>query len=120
MRILMTAAMAGTLVLAGCTTNPYTGERQVSKGAYGAIIGAAAGCAIASATTKRGERNERCGQGAAIGGAYGAATGFGEGEGGAVGGRGVVRLELRGAEKGGAAVLPPRPRPLPSAPVSAR
>lgn len=75
MRILLSAVVAGSVMLAGCTTNPYTGERQVSKGAYGALIGAAAGCAIASATTKRGERNERCGQGAAIGGAVGGGVG---------------------------------------------
>lgn len=75
MRLLSAAAVAGTLVLAGCTTNPYTGERQVAKGTYGAAIGAAVGCGIATATTARGKRNERCLQGAAIGGVAGGGVG---------------------------------------------
>ena len=33
-------------LLAACTTNPYTGEQEVSNKAYGAAIGAAAGAAI--------------------------------------------------------------------------
>jgi outer membrane protein OmpA-like peptidoglycan-associated protein len=32
--------------LAGCTTNPYTGERQLSKTAIGALLGSAAGAGI--------------------------------------------------------------------------
>lgn len=72
---LMIAAVAAAAVLAGCTTNPYTGERQVAKGTYGAAIGAALGCGIATATTKHGKRNERCLQGAAIGGVTGGGVG---------------------------------------------
>lgn len=75
MRILAIAAVAGALVAAGCTTNPYTGERQVAKGTYGAAIGAAVGCAVAAGTTDRGKRNERCLQGAAIGGVAGGGVG---------------------------------------------
>ena len=33
MRKFMLAALAGSVVLAGCTTNPYTGERQVGVSA---------------------------------------------------------------------------------------
>ncbi len=41
-------ALAGIIVLAGCTTNPYTGEEQASKAAtYGA--GAAAVCGLVGA-----------------------------------------------------------------------
>ena len=48
MRILTTAVLGGAVVLAGCTTNPYTGEQQVSKAAtYGA--GAAAVCGLVGA-----------------------------------------------------------------------
>lgn len=75
MRLLIAALAAGAVTLAGCTTNPYTGERQVAKGTYGAAIGAAIGCGIATATTKHGKRNERCLQGAAIGGVTGGGVG---------------------------------------------
>lgn len=37
------ASMAAALLLAACTTNPYTGEQQVSKGLIGAGTGAAVG-----------------------------------------------------------------------------
>ena len=75
MRLMMIAMAAGAMVLAGCTTNPYSGESQVAKGVYGAAIGAAVGCGIATATTKHGKRNERCLQGAAIGGVTGGGVG---------------------------------------------
>lgn len=75
MRLMMIAMAVGAMVLAGCTTNPYSGESQVAKGAYGAAIGAAIGCGIATATTKHGKRNERCLQGAAIGGVTGGGVG---------------------------------------------
>ena len=48
MRILTIAALGGAILVAGCTTNPYTGEQQVSKAAtYGA--GAAAVCGLVGA-----------------------------------------------------------------------
>ena len=48
MRKLTPAALGGVILLAGCTTNPYTGEQQVSKAAtYGA--GAAAVCGLVGA-----------------------------------------------------------------------
>lgn len=75
MRALLVAVTAGAVALTGCTTNPYTGESQVSKAVYGAAIGAAVGCGIGAATTERGKRNERCLTGAAIGGGVGAGAG---------------------------------------------
>lgn len=75
MRLLLAGVIAATVAVAGCTTNPYSGESQVAKGAYGAAIGAAIGCGIATATTKHGKRNERCLQGAAIGGVTGGGVG---------------------------------------------
>jgi outer membrane protein OmpA-like peptidoglycan-associated protein len=42
------AATAAAFLLAGCTSNPYTGEQQVSKGLLGAGTGAALG-AVAGA-----------------------------------------------------------------------
>ena len=45
------AATAVMALLAGCTTNPYTGESQASKaGIYGGI-GAATGAVIGAATS---------------------------------------------------------------------
>lgn len=68
------AAMA--IFAAGCTTNPYTGEKRASRaatsGAMGAGAGAAAGAVIGAATGS-------AGKGAAIGAAVGAATGVGIG-----------------------------------------
>ena len=39
-------AVALLVALTGCTTNPYTGESQTSKGAWGALAGAATGAAV--------------------------------------------------------------------------
>lgn len=48
MQKIASLAIVGTLTLAGCTTNPYTGEQQASKAAtYGA--GAAAVCGLVGA-----------------------------------------------------------------------
>lgn len=65
------------LVLTACTTNPYTGERQVSKTAKGAGIGAAVGAVIGALTgDDADERRKRAligaGAGAIAGGAVGA------------------------------------------------
>ena len=39
-RVLMIAALvSGTLAISGCTTNPYTGEREAGKSGIGAGIG---------------------------------------------------------------------------------
>lgn len=54
-------------LLTGCTTNPYTGEQQVSKTGAGAGIGAASGAVIGAIFGK--------GTGAAIGAASGAVLG---------------------------------------------
>lgn len=64
------------LVAAGCTTNPYTGERRagrvVTSGAAGAGAGALAGAVIGAAAGNSGK-------GAAVGAIVGAATGAGIG-----------------------------------------
>ncbi|HEX5278007.1 MAG TPA: OmpA family protein [Fluviicoccus sp.] len=67
MRSVLIAAVSGSLMLAGCTTNPYTGEKQVSKAAIGALTGAAVG-ALAGG---KGKRNEGAVIGAALGGGVG-------------------------------------------------
>jgi outer membrane protein OmpA-like peptidoglycan-associated protein len=63
-------------LIAGCTTNPYTGERQTSKAAKGAGIGALAGAAVGALTggdSKAHRKNALIGAGvgALAGGAVG-------------------------------------------------
>ena len=46
-RVLMIAAIvSGTLVISGCTTNPYTGEREAGKSGIGAGVGSLVGAGI--------------------------------------------------------------------------
>ena len=49
-KTLLAISLAVALGLGACTTNPYTGEKQASKTAMGAGIGAAAGGLIGAAT----------------------------------------------------------------------
>ena len=50
LRILAIGVVAA-LVLAACTTNPYTGEQKVSNTGKGAGIGAFTGAVIGAATS---------------------------------------------------------------------
>ncbi len=64
------------LLGAACTTNPYTGEKQVSKAAIGASIGAGAGAAVGWISGKDTKESKRraligAGVGALGGGAIG-------------------------------------------------
>ena len=71
------AASAAALLLTACTTNPYTGEQQVSKGVLGAGTGAAVGAAagaLLGATTSVKTRKA-----ALIGAGIGALAGGGVG-----------------------------------------
>lgn len=69
------AAAACFALLAGCTNNPYTGERQAGKvGVYGGG-GAAAGALIGAATSSSSDRGKGALIGAAVGGAAGAGYG---------------------------------------------
>ncbi len=75
--ILSSGALAVTILLAACTTNPYTGEQEVSKTAVGGVIGAAVGAgagAIIGGTTSAKTRTA-----ALIGAGVGALTGAGIG-----------------------------------------
>lgn len=67
----MIAALASGLALAGCTTDPATGQQSINKGALGALGGAAAGAAISKATG-----GEKTGRDALIGAALGGAAGL--------------------------------------------
>mgnify|MGYP003633591526 CR=1 FL=1 len=73
---LMIAASLSTLLLAGCTTNPYTGERETGKSAIYGLGGAAAGAIIGAATSGSDDRGKGALIGATVGGAAGAGYGF--------------------------------------------
>jgi len=68
------AALLAAVMLVACTTNPYTGEQQVSKTATGAGIGAAAGAAIGALAGRDSAKGALIGAGAGAlaGGAVGA------------------------------------------------
>lgn len=68
---LMIAALASTMVLSGCATDPNTGQTRINKGALGALAGAAGGAAISKATG-----GDKTGRDAAIGAALGAGVGL--------------------------------------------
>jgi outer membrane protein OmpA-like peptidoglycan-associated protein len=67
-------AFGGALASSGCTTDPYTGEQQVSKTAIGAVLGAAAGAGIGALANKR-NRAKGALIGAGIGTVAGGAVG---------------------------------------------
>ena len=73
--VLIAAAVCGALALSGCTTNPYTGEREAGKSGIGAGLGALAGAGIGALSSSKKDR----GKGALIGAAAGAAVGGGVG-----------------------------------------
>ncbi|TQQ88893.1 OmpA family lipoprotein [Cronobacter sakazakii] len=75
-RIIFVAAMvSGALALSGCTTNPYTGEREADKSGIGAGIGSLVGAGVGVLSSSKKDR----GKGALIGAAAGAALGGGVG-----------------------------------------
>lgn len=72
MRAFIVSAVAGAVILTGCTTNPQTGQQQISKGALGALAGAALGAAVA----KSNGDSDKAGRAAAIGAALGGGVGL--------------------------------------------
>lgn len=77
MKMLKLAALSASLaMLAGCTTNPYTGEQQAGKaGIYGGV-GAVSGALIGAATSSKKDRAKGALIGAAVGGAAGGGYGY--------------------------------------------
>ncbi len=65
------AVCAGAIVLAGCTTNPFTGEEKMSYTGKGALIGAAGGGAIGAISGGKKSALIGAGIGALAGGAVG-------------------------------------------------
>ncbi|EOV9657480.1 OmpA family lipoprotein [Cronobacter turicensis] len=75
-RIIFVAAIVScALALSGCTTNPYTGEREAGKSGIGAGIGSLVGAGVGVLSSSKKDR----GKGALIGAAAGAALGGGVG-----------------------------------------
>lgn len=74
MRKIVIGISAGALAIAGCTTNPETGERRVSRAAIGGLIGAGGGYLLGDLVGGRRDRTERI-VGAGIGAIAGAGVG---------------------------------------------
>ncbi|QKJ85032.1 OmpA family lipoprotein [Paramixta manurensis] len=73
--IALSLLLSGTMVLSGCTTNPYTGESEAGKSGIGAGLGALVGAGVGVLSSSKKDR----GKGALIGAASGAALGGGAG-----------------------------------------
>ncbi len=73
-RCVAVIAALALVALAGCATDPYTGESKISKTAIGAVLGAAAGAGIGALANKR-NRAKGALIGAGIGGLAGGAVG---------------------------------------------
>lgn len=73
-RLLIAALAASTLAVSGCTTDPTTGERRISRTAIGGIGGALGGYLLGDVVGGRRDRTEKI-LGAGIGGLAGAGIG---------------------------------------------
>ncbi len=50
---LIAAVVSGALAVSGCTTNPYTGEREAGKSAIGAGLGSLVGAGMVRSLLRR-------------------------------------------------------------------
>ncbi len=74
--LMVVAVMLGMLCLSGCTTDPYTGKKELSKTGWGSLLGAATGAAVGAATGDDSkERRKNALIGAGIGALAGGAVG---------------------------------------------
>ncbi|WP_312983139.1 OmpA family lipoprotein [Atlantibacter sp.] len=73
--MVLAAVISGALAVSGCTTNPYTGEREAGSSGIGAGIGTLVGAGVGALSSSKKDR----GKGALIGAAAGAALGGGVG-----------------------------------------
>lgn len=69
------AIVSGALAVSGCTTNPYTGEREAGKSGIGAGIGSLVGAGIGALSSSKKDRGKGALIGAAAGALIGAAAG---------------------------------------------
>ena len=65
-----------SVLLVGCTTNPYTGERETGRSTLYGLGGAAAGATGGAATSSSSDRTKGALIGATVGGAAGAGYGY--------------------------------------------
>jgi outer membrane protein OmpA-like peptidoglycan-associated protein len=73
--ICLVGALAFSMVsLGGCSTDPYTGEKKLSKTAIGGLIGTATGAAVGAAVSK--DKRKGALIGAGVGGLTGAGVGY--------------------------------------------
>ncbi|HDP23859.1 MAG TPA: cell envelope biogenesis protein OmpA [Deltaproteobacteria bacterium] len=68
--------LALILLLGGCATDPYTGEKKMSKTAWGSIIGTVGGAAVGAAVTGHEDRRKAMLIGAGVGALSGAGVGY--------------------------------------------
>lgn len=54
----ITAVLSATIVISGCTTNPYTGESEVGKAGIGAAAGTALGAGIGVLSSSKKDRGK--------------------------------------------------------------
>lgn len=74
-KLSLATAASAAIATAACTTNPYTGQREINRTAVGAVLGAGAGYLAGEVIGGRQDRTERiigAGIGALAGGAIGA------------------------------------------------
>lgn len=72
----LTACIAAAPLFSGCmTTDPYTGEKEVTKTTTGATVGAIAGALLGAATSKKSDRKKAVLIGAGIGAVAGGGVG---------------------------------------------
>lgn len=74
-RFALLPAITLSVSLIGCTTNPYTGQQEVSRTAIGAGIGAVAGAVLGNATGGDHQRRNRL-VGATLGALAGGSVGY--------------------------------------------
>ena len=55
---LIAAVVSGALAVSGCTTNPYTGEREAGKSAIGASLGSLVGAGIGALSSSKKDRGK--------------------------------------------------------------
>ncbi|MDP1304531.1 glycine zipper domain-containing protein, partial [Klebsiella pneumoniae] len=68
--------VSGTLAISGCTTNPYTGEREAGKSVIGAGIGSLVGAGFGALSSSKHDRVIGSLIGAAAGAALGCVIGY--------------------------------------------
>jgi outer membrane protein OmpA-like peptidoglycan-associated protein len=72
----LTASVVATSIFSGCTTtNPYTGEKEMTKSTTGATFGAIAGALLGAATSSKKDRSKAVLLGAGIGAIAGGGVG---------------------------------------------